>query len=137
MNDFARLSPEFCSRSFAYSPVRHPRCLSPSLLSSLFSYSSHGFSRSPLLLSSALDGRRVAILALGLFVRPTTELAPSLPCILATPLCGQYLPLALSRSLVFHRFSLCLSVSVLIRHFVDSMHRAYVRRCIRVHATLT
>lgn len=45
-------------------------------------------SRSPLLFSSALGSRRVAILALGLFVKPTTELVPS-PSRPYTLLCDQ------------------------------------------------
>lgn len=73
-----------------------------------------GSSRSPLLLSSALGGRRVAILALGLFVKQATELtlSPS-----RTPLCGQ--------SHLSSRPALSMSprVSVLIRHFVDTRIR--------------
>lgn len=73
--------PHALARSFARSLAlpRHPRHPSPCL-----SLSPKVFSRSPLLLSSALGGRRVAILALGLFVKQTTELTPS-PS--RTPLC--------------------------------------------------
>lgn len=100
-------SPLFLSfsltRSLACSLSTPSITFSPFLSASL----SHDFSRSPLLLSSALDARRVAILALGLFVRPTTELA-SLPRV--TPLCGQSFPLTLT--LVSHRFAFSLSPGV-------------------------
>lgn len=50
----------------------------------------------------------MAILALGLFVKLTTELAPS-PSLLRTHYAASLVSL-----------SLCLRVSVLIRHFVDT-----------------
>lgn len=75
-------------------------------------------SRSPLLLSSTLDGRRVAILALGLFVKTTTELALS-------PLH----PIMRAVSFLILLF-LCLRVSVLIRHFVDTHMQIHVCVCV-------
>lgn len=62
----------------------HSLSLACSSLALFFSFSSSHLSRRfLLLLSSALGGRRVAILALGLFVKLTTELAPS-PSLLRT-----------------------------------------------------
>lgn len=68
--------------------------------------------RSPLLLSSALGSRRVAILALGLFVKQTTELTSS-P---SRPRASHYAASLVSRPAL----SVSPRVSVLIRHFVDT-----------------
>lgn len=90
---------------------RHPR--HPSSYLSFSFPLANGFSRSPSLLSSALGGRRVAILALGLFVKQTTELTPS-PSRPRTP---HY---AASLSSLIPALSTSPRVSVLIRHFVDT-----------------
>lgn len=82
-----------------------------SLLLFLFFPLANGSSRSSLLLSSALGGRRVAILALWAFCQTDygtsgVSLAPLRPII--------------RPALSLVPLSLCLRVSVLIRHFVDT-----------------